>query len=180
MKVILFTAHKKNICVTYPTREVFRGMQLGGYWSHFPHGFMDVQIERKIKDGISPEHATRYAKALTFGGVSEAEAWGIIKDHDCARHGFNHDLIDTDELPDAYWWDAWRRSDNGGPVYVDMMKAQVIQWHNIVVAVEEENKKRSRDLYGKKPIRLSKLTWQRAIANARDADELRRVMPDLR
>jgi hypothetical protein len=178
---ILYTRNDGGIDICYPTRNIFCVMQAGGYWDDRPRGFLEAQIERQVKAGISREHATRFALAVAFGGVSEPEAWMIIRDRDCARHGSDFQLIHTSELPDRWFRDAWtRKGSNSGLPYVDLKLAKPIQWTKIVRAVEAENKKRALDLYGKKPIKLNKLTWQRAIANARDADELRRVMPDLR
>ena len=58
-----------------------------------------------------------------------------------------------------------------------MGKARPIQWEKIVLAIRAENRRREMDLFGKAPVRLQRHTWQRAIANARDEDELRRVFP---
>lgn len=178
MKAIMFTAHSKAVAVCYPFDSIFRIMQSGGWWSGFPKGYINVQIERWIKEGVAPDHAKRYCEALGHGGVVGHEAWAIIRDHNCARHGTNHDLIDTDELPDSYWWDAWRRSDNGGPAYVDLKKAQQIQWQNMCAATDAENKRRERDLFGKPPIKLDRLYWRNAILHARDEKELRKVWPE--
>lgn len=152
-------------------------MQSGGYWDDRPRGFLETQIERQVGDGIDRDHARRFAHAVAFGGVTESEAWEIIRDRDCARHGTLHELIHTDDLPDRHFRDAWTRSHNGGPVYVSLEKARPIQWAKIVSAVNAENKKRELDLFGKAPIRLQKQTYQRAIRNARDDDELRKVLP---
>lgn len=178
---ILYTRNDGGVSICYPTREIFRVMQAGGWWDDRPRGYIDVQIERQIKSGIDREHATRFALAVAFGGVSEAEAWTIIRDRDCARHGFDFQRINTSELPDRWFRDAWTRvRSNSGLPYVDLEKARLIQWERIAGAISEENKRREKDLYGKRPMKLNKLTWQRAIAKARDADELSRVMPKLR
>ena len=179
MKRIVYTRHSDSgVDVCVPVPEIFRIMQCGGYWDRMPRGFVNRQIDLQIEGGIAPDHARRFAHAVAFGGCSEAEVWDIIKDRDCARHGTLHELIDTSDLPDRWFRDAWRRSPNGGPVVVSLPKARLIQWDKIFLATEEENKNRSRDLYGKKEFKLNKLTWQRAIEAARDEDELRRIMPD--
>lgn len=175
MRGIIYTTPDGGVEICTPSVEIFEIMQRGGFWDEYPRGFIDEQIRRQIGDGIDPDHARRFANAVAFGGCSEAEAWGIIRDRDCARRGTLHDLIDPSDLPDRWFRDAWRRSSNGGPPSVDLKKAQVIQWRKLVDAVSRENKRREFDLFGKRAIKLNKLTYQRAIKNARDDDELRRV-----
>jgi hypothetical protein len=36
------------------------------------------------------------------------------------------ELIDPSELPERYYREAWRRSSNGGPVWVDDNAAQAV------------------------------------------------------
>ena len=177
---IVYTRHDGGVSVTTPAREMFSIMQFGGYWNDRPRGFVEVQIERQIADGIDPDHARRFAHAVAFGGCTEAEVWEIIRDRDCARHGVLHELIDVGELPDRWFRDAWSRSANGGPVSVSLEKAKPIQWARLVSAVSRENKRRELDLFGGPPIKLPKITLQSAIRNARDAEELERIwLPEL-
>lgn len=180
-RAIVYTRHEDGgVSVTTPASEMFAAMQFGGYWNDRPRGFVDVQIERQIADGIAPDHARRFAHALAFGGCSEAEVWDIIKDRDCARHGVLHELIDVSDLPDRWFRDAWKRSANGGPVGVDLEKARPIQWERLLYAVSQENKRRELDLFGGPPIKVPRLTIQSAIKRARDAEELERIwLPDL-
>jgi hypothetical protein len=175
MRGIVYTRHDGGVSVTYPTPEIFRVMQNGGFWDDRPRGFIDTQIERQIASGIDPDHARRFARAVAFGGVTEAEAWEIIRDRDCARHGTMHELIDPSELPDRWFRDAWSRSANGGPVGVSLSKARPIQWRKIITAVQEENKKRELDLFGPAPLKINKAEYQTAINHARDAEELRKI-----
>ncbi len=178
MKGIVFTRHDGGVSVTYPTPEIFRVMQCGGFWDDRPRGFIDTQIERQIADGIDPDHARRFAHAVAFGGCTEAEVWEIVRDRDCARHGVLHELIDVSELPDRWFRDAWRRSSNGGPPSVELAAARLIQWQRIYEAVQQENKRRAWNLFGPRPIKLNKSEYQRAIKLARDDEELRRIWPD--
>ena len=180
MRGILYTRHDGGVSINYPTTKVFRVMQCGGVWNDHPSGYIETQIDRQIASGIAPDHARRFAHAVAFGGVTEAEAWDIIKDRDCARHGILHELIDTDELPGRWFRDAWSRSANGGPVSISLEKAKPIQWKRLVQAVSQENKRRELDLFGGPPIKLPKITIQSAIRNARDAEELERIwLPEL-
>jgi len=175
-KGILYTRHDGGVSISYPTSEIIRVMQVGGYWNDRPRGFIQTQIERQIADGIPEFAAVRYANAVTFGGCTEAEGWGIIRDRDCLRHGTLHELIDTEELPPDRWFrDAWYRSSNGGPVAISLEKARPIQWDRLRRAVERENKKR-REAFDELPeIQIDKSRIKSAIKHARDDEELRRV-----
>ena len=156
-------------------------MSAGGFWNDRPHGFVEEQVERQMKAGIRRDHAAKFARAVAFGGVNEAEAWAIIRDRDCYHRGTDFQIVYSSDLPPRSFRDAWtRRGSNSGLPYVDMSLARPIQWKRIQDAVRAENKRREDDMYGRRPYRLNKLSWQRAIEGARDADELRRVMPDLR
>lgn len=176
---IAYTHNRGSVAVYCPSEEIFHIMQSGGYWDDRPRGFVDEQIRRQISDGIAPDHARRFAHAVAFGGVTEAEAWGIIRDRDCARHGKLHELIDVSELPDRWFRDAWTRSHNGGPVSVSLEKARPIQWGRMRAAARNETQRRDTDLNTwRKPLRIVWHSIERAIRNARDADELRRVWPE--
>ena len=177
-KRILYTRHDGGVAVCLPSADIFAVMQCGGYWDDRPRGFLQAQIERQISDGIAPDHARRFAMAVAFGGVSEAEAWGIIRDRDCARRGTLHELIDADELPGRWFRDAWKRSANGGPVGVDLNLARPVQWDRLYAAVERENKNRARSYEAKPELKPEFGTIRSAIRNARDEDELARVWPD--
>lgn len=175
MKGILYTRHDGGVSINYPTRDIFRVMQNGGYWDDRPRGYVQTQIERQIQSGINPNHAQRFAYAVAFGGCSETEAWGIIRDRDCGHLGTLHELIDVSGLPDRWFRDAWRRSSNGGPPSIDLEKAKPIQWKRLLHAVSRENKRREYDLFGPPPIRISKPEYATAIKHARDAEELKRI-----
>lgn len=177
MKVIIFTRHDdEGVSITRPTPEIFKIMQCGGYWSDRPRGFLETQIKRQVEAGIAVDHATRFAHAVQFGGLSSAEVYSVIRDRDCSRHGRTFDLIEPAELPDRWFRDAWtRKGSNSGLPYVDLELARPIQWKRIHSAVTRENKRRAADLFGKAPIRLNKSEYQNAIKHARDAEELRRI-----
>lgn len=179
-KAILYTRHEGGVSICYPTDDMISVMGRGGYWNDRPRGFIEEQIRRQIADGIHPDHARRYAHAVTFGGCTTAEAFDIIKDRDCTRHGHSFDVIDPHkELPPDRWFrDAWHRSANGGPVVIDLVKARVIQWQRVSYAVEKENKRRLNALYVEPPVAFDPDRVRSAIKWARDEDELRRIWPE--
>lgn len=176
MRAILTTEWGGGVRVTYPAAEMFDAMSGGGYWRDRPRGYLWTQIERQIESGIDPDHAKRFAYALEFGGLTTAEVYEVIRDRDCARHGKDHDLINTIELPDRWFRDAWTRGHNGGPVWVNLEWARVIQRARIDEAVGKENSRR-RGLR-KRLYKLDELAIDAGIRNARDDEELRRVWPE--
>lgn len=178
MRAILYTRHEGGVSLCYPSPDIFQIMQSGGYWSDRPSGFIEKQILRQVNDGINPDHAKRFAHAVAFGGCSEAEAWEIIRDRDCARHGTNHELVNTSELPDRWFRDAWVRGHNGGPIRIDTKLAAGIQWKKIQHATAIENGHRASDIFGKPEIKLSKDKYRRLITMARDEEEIRVIWPE--
>ena len=185
MKALVFTRHAdKGVTVTYPILSIFDYMTGGGgYWDEYPRGFLDELIRRKtcphLQKGnpVKPDAARRFVNAMQFGGLTTAEAWGVIAGHDCERFGHLVELQDTEELPDRWFRDAWKRSANGGPVGVDLQAARYIQWNHIVRAVRAENRKREQDLFGPPELKVNRIEYAAAIKHARDEQELRKVWP---
>ncbi len=176
-KRIVYTRHDGGVSIACPTPWIFGELSRGG-WADKPNGFADEQIHRQVKDGIHPDHAARFARAMTLGGVPEWEVWEIIKDRDYARKGTLHELHDLDDLPPDRWFrDAWSRSRNGGPIGIDLEKAKPIQWNKARQAVADENKRREEAF---EPMPLIAPPWETlrsAMRHARDHDELRKVWP---
>src|SRR5207237_649888 len=142
-KRIIYNRHEGGISVCCPADEAIAWMSCGGFWSRRPRGFMETQIEWQIARGIDPDVAKRYAHAMKFGGCTTAEALEIIRDRDCAPHGTAIELWDIDDIPTDRWFrNAWRRSHNGGPIYIDLNQAMPIQFERARTAVSKENKRR--------------------------------------
>lgn len=174
-----------GVSICFPAPEIIRWMGSGGYWNDKPRGFLSELVRRKtcpkLQKGshISEGAAWAFVKAMQWGGCSTAEAWNVIRQHDCDRFGYDAQVIRHDELPDRWFRDAWtRKGSNSGLPLIDMDLARPIQWGRIHAAVSRENKLRAADLFGKPEIKLSKARYQTAITHARDADELRRIWPD--
>jgi hypothetical protein len=62
--------------------------------------------------------AARWIDALIYGGAEGDDALWLISDKDAAPYSTAHEIIDAAELPDYRHRDLWRRSDNGGPLWV--------------------------------------------------------------
>ena len=185
----LVSNHKKKgtVCVTQPVPEILEHMTGGGgYWDGSPRGFLDELVRRKtcpiLQKGApcKEEAARRFVKAMQYGGCSTQEAWAVIRDHDVDRFGECVEIVHVDDLPGDRWFrDAWRRSKNGGPVSIDLPKAQRIQWVKVKNAHAHHERTRELDLdLWRAPIDVPWLTIETAIRHARDEEELRRVWPD--
>jgi hypothetical protein len=88
-------------------------------WSpHFAAGRPEAE-RRRI--------AERWISALVEGGYSEVEAVALILDRDIPGWCKAPAIIHKDELPPERYRDAWRRSSNGGPVWIDDEKKITIE-----------------------------------------------------
>lgn len=184
---LVYTRYEDGgVSVCHPAPEIISYMTAGGgYWGKPSRGFTEELIRRKtcpiLQNGhpCSHEAATKMVHALSYGGCTTAEAWGIIRDHDCARFGYQVELYHISELPDRWFRDAWYRSGNGGPVGVRLPTAQGIQWRRIRTAIRQEEMRRSTEIdEWSKPVLTNLLSIERAIRHARDESELRRVWPE--
>lgn len=176
MKHIVFTRHDGGVSVNTPNPDIIAHMMNGGYWHKFPHYDEDEQIDRQMKGGIRQDHAVAFARAIMRGGLSDREAFAVMRDRDTARLGTLHELQDTEDLPNDRWFrDAWRRSHNGGPIAIAMPKARVVQLDKIKDALAIRNRKRIE--LGRDPFKLSWWSLGSAIRHARDEDELKAVWP---
>lgn len=125
---ILYTHHDGRVIVTCPSVWAIQTMAEGGFWHDLPRGFGEIQIERQMARGIPESVAARYVRAMMLGGCTQAEALAIIRDRDCAPHGTACELLDVSDICRDRWFrNAWQRSPNGGPVYIDMRKARALQ-----------------------------------------------------
>jgi hypothetical protein len=177
MKRILFTRHDGGVSVCTPSANCIRWMATGGRWADQPRGYVDIQIERQIAAGHHPDAASRFARALAFGGLTEREALEVIRDRDCGHLGTAHDLIDPAELPDRWFRNAWMRSHNGGPVSISVEKAKPIQWGRIRAAVAAETKAREESFDPLPKLRVDWGALRSSIKRAADTDDLRRIWP---
>lgn len=179
IKRIVYTRHDGGVTVCCPSATAIAWLGCGGFWGRCPRGFADVQIESMIARGVNPYAAQRYAKAMTVGGCTTAEALEIIRDRDCAHLGTGIELWGVDELPHDRWFrDAWRRSANGGPIDIELKLARPIQFKHIKFAVDAENKRRASDFeLFDKPIEPDFGAIRESIKRARDDVELRSIWP---
>lgn len=128
-KVILYTTPDGRVELCAPAPECLRYLCSGGYYRDTSRGALQRAVEWEVERGRDEYEAARFVAALAFGGHTEAEAYGLIRDKDCARRGTAFDV--TGELPDRWFRDAWRRSHNGGPISLDLRACRSIQLRRI-------------------------------------------------
>jgi hypothetical protein len=121
VKRIVYTRPDGCVSICAPSLTALRYMTLGGgRWDGHGRGFLERQIAEQSKFGVGERAAVRFVHAMQFGGCSSAEAYGIIRDRFCAHLGTGCELWDIADVPsDRRYRDAWRRSHNGGPIYID-------------------------------------------------------------
>jgi len=119
-KRIVYTRHNDGgVSVCTPTPEFLQIAKLGGWWNDLTPRQIERQLQSKIARGVTPEAARRFAIAMLFGGLSEKQAYELVRDHDCAPLGHSCEIMDSKDLPDRTHRNHWRRSPNGGPIWVD-------------------------------------------------------------
>jgi len=126
---ILYTRHDGGVAICHPAAECMAWMTGGGgYWDQMPRGYAEEQVQRQISAGHQERAARRFCRAMTQGGCTDAEALDIIRDRDCGHLGTAFELLDVSAIATDRWFrDAWRRSHNGGPIYIPMSIAREIQ-----------------------------------------------------
>ena len=122
---ILTTLPDGGVTITCPSERAVSCLMRGATgpwhpWFGMPWWFGAVQFSRMISAGIMPTAAYRYVRTMFVGGVSRRDAIGIIAARDCGHMGTAIEIVDISEIPtDRTYRNAWRRSQNGGPIWID-------------------------------------------------------------
>lgn len=175
---IVYTRPNGEVWICIPSDNAVRWMANGGRWAEYSRGFLDIQIERDIAEGVLQSTAVRYARAMHFGGCTTAEALEILRDRDC-RTGTAHELYDMADLPDRWFRDAWRRGHNGGPICIDRAMSRVVQFRRIKLAAEKEAARRANDMdLVDRPLDLPWGAIRDRINASADENDLRRIWPE--
>ncbi len=96
-------------------------------WFDRPWWFWMVQFARMVARGVKPSAAYRYAQTMRTGGATRRHAIEIIAARDCGHLGTAIEIVDVSALPeDRTYREAWRRSSNGGLIWIDEEKSREI------------------------------------------------------
>jgi hypothetical protein len=108
----------------------------------------DWEIEKHLREvnwrpDRSPQErlriAVQYVEALAHGGLSEDEAIAMIAARDAPSFAQSIEIMDSEALPETkVHRNAWRRSRNGGPIYVDALRAQALDEERMWAARGQE------------------------------------------
>ena len=143
---IVYTRPDGGVSVCSPSLTALRHITGGGgRWDeeiqNLPRGFLDRQIAEQAKCGVGEWAAARFVRAMQFGGFSTPEAYGIVRDRFCAHLGTGCELWDVEDVPiDRRYRDAWRRSHNGGGIWLDERKVMEIDERRAWVAYDRSQK----------------------------------------
>jgi hypothetical protein len=169
VKHIIWTRPDGGVMVTVPSSNCIRWLETGGRWLGERVSFVDEQIERHIADGHMERVAVSWCRGLQNGGVARRDAIELIRDRDC-RGGVAHELIDPSDLTDRWFREAWRRSHNGGPIWLDVEACRVQQWGRIKALADAEAAKL-------RPREMNLGALRDAILSADEPDDIRRIWP---
>lgn len=160
-RCLVYTRFDGGVSVYYPAPACLETMRIGGWWDQYEHSTVHAQVSRQIARGIPRWAAQRYFDAMGDGGLSADEAIAVLRDRDCLYLGTGHEIWHLTDIPQDRWFrNAWCRSHNGGPIYINMRVAQKMQLS-----------------------RLHKLSlprwdwWKRQVLAAENPDTLRAVWP---
>lgn len=162
---IIYTRHDGGVGICWPSEESLAWLSRGGFWSFQEPGMAERQAEIHIASGKREWAVRRFIRSLQEGGRTTAEAYELIRDHDCAHLGSGHELITREDQPDRWFRDAWRRSHNGGPIGIDMAIARRIQLRRIKTAADRQ----------KTELELPR--WRERIRRASSPEQLRLTWP---
>jgi hypothetical protein len=132
---ILATQPDGSVHITCPSEWGIAALMYGGAWDDRWPGFWIGQVMRMVARGVPSAPAYRYARMMMTGGATRREAIEIIRDRDC--RGSAIEIVDVSEIPeDRTHRNAWRRSSNGGPIWIDEQAAQSIDEQRLWSAYE--------------------------------------------
>lgn len=181
MRCIVSTQPGGLPAFTHPVASAMACLTHGGA-GYRGQAYRDRQIAAFMSDGISERAAVRWVNAWLDGGLTDAEAYEVIRDKDLKPDWTGAELWDRSEVPTDRWFrSAWHRSQNGGPLDLNFNRARHIQFQHIEDAVTLENKRRRKDFTSEfslepiVPIVIDEMFIRRRIVDARDEQELRAV-----
>jgi len=189
MRAIVSTRPDGAVSITRPTSPCFKMLTHGGapVAMFARRASRDWEIEKHLKSdawhpslpqSVRERLAARWVDGLMLGGLTDAEAYGLVRDRDTDDDWTGKELWDADEVPADRWYrDAWRRSHNGGPISIELRFARAVQYSRIRSAAHNEDARRAADpdAFGAAPIELT--PYVHAVRSARDLDELRKIWP---
>ena len=132
-RCILYTLPGSTVSICYPAEECIAELTRGG--RPMLRGRRDWEIEKFVRGGIPEDIAVRWIDAVIGGGKTTAGAFELVRLKDVPREAMAVEVMEIEDVPRDRWFrDAWRRSSNGGPIYIDLEKAIEVQARKIAAA----------------------------------------------
>ena len=176
MKCLVHSRPDGGVSITHPTPRTFRAITEGGGLLTAYGLTFERALAVMLANGRDERQASRWLKALEYGGLSEADAWDAVRWRCVDPSHTAAEVCDFSEVPADRWFrNAWRRSPNGGPVWIDLERAKPVQRWRIAGALAEENARRQQRLDD--PIGVDFSGLRRATERAADLEELRGIWP---
>lgn len=118
---------------------------------------------------------TEWINGLRYGGLSYDDAIRLIARKDHPSDGIAMEIVRREAINSDRWFrNAWRRSANGGPIYIDMDRARVAQKERIAIASMLDD----RGIWDRVTAPLPPIDWSkisREVEAAACLEDLRRV-----
>ena len=176
--IIVSTRPDGGVSFNTPFPEIMSILTLGGAEEGYSSRVdRDAQIAAFVRDGIRETIAVRWFDSVVSGGLTDAEAYDLIKDRTTKPDWTGHELWEASPT-DRWFRNAWKRSPNGGPIYVDLERARPVQFKHIKSAIDLETKRRASeiDLFDV-PVEVDLVGVRQQIYAAQDEIELRQIWP---
>lgn len=121
----LSTTPDGGVDVTIPSRRALWFLTHGGRWPEADPAWLETLVQRFVASGVGRDVAERWVNAMSSGGLGEHDALWLIAEISKLKGAV--ELVDVSEIPaDRTHRNAWRRSHNGGPIWIDEAIAQRI------------------------------------------------------
>lgn len=178
MRCLVHSRPDGGVSITYPSPRTFRAITgAGGLLTAYGLAF-ERALSVMLANGRDERAARRWLRALEHGGRSEADAWALLRWRCVDPTHTAVEVCETDDLPADRWFrNAWRRSPNGGPIWIDLERARPVQRWRIAGALAEENAARSRRL--EEPVVVDFSAIRRATQQAESLEQLWAIWPDV-
>lgn len=162
-----------GVSVLHPTEYAYARTKGGGLNLPYPR---QMCIDNMVKNGKRPGFAKRWVDTAISGGMTDAEFYEAIIEKDMPKNYSAPELVSC--LPDRWFRNAWKRSHNGGPIYIDLARAKTVQAQRIDRFLEGKMLNKAESL-------LAELddSWAdivpliQQIKRARSLEELRTIWP---
>ncbi len=115
---VVATNPDSSVAIIVPSPRCVAVLKVGGARLQ-----RDWEIEKLIRSGMSQPLAEQWIDGLMRGGYDERAAVALIGEFSRSPDMTALAVVDASELPDRKFRPWWRRSQNGGPIWIDEEEA---------------------------------------------------------